>query len=75
VLSLVPLKRLALSAQVVPSEPYPQPPYAEPLPVQVEEGLAVATVVEESSAPPSPVATAVVEEEWMITATAAPKRH
>jgi hypothetical protein len=29
--SLVPLKRLALSARVTPSEPLPQPPYAEPL--------------------------------------------
>jgi hypothetical protein len=51
-LSLAPLKRLAQSAWVVPSEPRPQPPCVEPLPAQVEEGLLVATVVEESGAPP-----------------------
>jgi hypothetical protein len=38
VLSLASLKCLALSARVVPSEPRPQPPCAEPLPVQVVEG-------------------------------------
>jgi hypothetical protein len=43
---------LAQSALVMPSEPRPQPPCAEPLPVQVEEGLGVATVVEKSGAPP-----------------------
>jgi hypothetical protein len=46
VLSLTPLKRLALSAWVLPSEPRPQPLCTEPLSVQVEEGLAVATLVE-----------------------------
>jgi hypothetical protein len=59
--SLAPLKRLALSARVVPSEPCPQPPCIEPLPVQVEKGLAVAVVVEESGAPPPSVAAAAVE--------------
>jgi hypothetical protein len=42
VLNLAPLKRLALSAWVVSSEPRPQPPRAEPLPTQAEEGLHVA---------------------------------
>jgi hypothetical protein len=54
-LSLAPLKRLAQSARVVPSEPRPQPPCAEPLPAQVEEWLPMATAVEESGAPPPPV--------------------
>jgi hypothetical protein len=75
VLSHAPLKRLALSAQVVPSEPRPQPPYAEPLPVQVEEGLVVATVVEDSGAPPLPVTAAIVEEGRTVTETTAPRRH
>jgi hypothetical protein len=75
VLNLAPLKLLALSARVMPSEPRPQPPYAEPLPVQVEEGLAVATVVEESVVPPPPVTATVVEEERAIEEMAAPKQH
>jgi hypothetical protein len=45
----------------MPSEPHPQPPYAKPLLVQVEEGMVVATAVEESAAPP-PLATAIVVE-------------
>jgi hypothetical protein len=61
VLSFVPQKRLALSARVVPSGPRPQPPYAKPLPVQVEEGLAVSIVVVDSGLPPPPVAAAVAE--------------
>jgi hypothetical protein len=74
VLSLAPLKRLALSARVVPSEPHPQPPYGEPLSVQVEEGLIVATVVEESATPPSPVvAAATVEEERTVMETTTPQ--
>jgi hypothetical protein len=73
VLNLAPLKLLALSARVMPSEPRPQPPYAEPLPVQVEEGLAVATVVEESVVPPPPVTATVVEEERAIKEMAAPQ--
>jgi hypothetical protein len=64
VLSLVPLKRLALSTRVVSSEPHPQPLRAEPLPAQAEEGLLVASVVEESGVPPLPATTAAVEEEW-----------
>jgi hypothetical protein len=75
VLSLAPLERLALSAWVVPSEPRPQPPYTEPLPVQVEEWLAVATSVEELGTPPPPVTAAVVEEGRSVTKTTAPKRH
>jgi hypothetical protein len=52
VLSLAPLKSLAQSARVVPSKPRPQPLCTGPLPVQVEAGSAVATVVEESGVPP-----------------------
>jgi hypothetical protein len=37
VLSLAPLKRLALSARVVTSEPRLQPPSVEPLPARAEE--------------------------------------
>jgi hypothetical protein len=65
------LKRLALSARVVPSETHPQPPYAEPLPIQVEEGLAIVTVVKESAAPPHPAAANAVEEERAVEETAA----
>jgi hypothetical protein len=72
VLSLAPLKRLALSAWVVPSKPHPQPPCDEPLPVQVKEGLAIATMVE-SDVPPPPVAAAVVEEGRTVTETSAPQ--
>jgi hypothetical protein len=60
--STTPLKCLAQSARVVPSELRPQPPCAEPFPVQVEEGLAVATAVEESGVPPPLVAVVAVEE-------------
>jgi hypothetical protein len=62
VLSLAPLKWLTQSALVVPSEPRLQPPGAEPLLVQVEEGLVMATAVEESGAPPPPAPAASVEE-------------
>jgi hypothetical protein len=75
VLSLTPLKRLAQSARVIPSEPRPEPPCADPLPAQVEEGLAVATAVEELGAPPPPVTATTVEEGRMAVETAAPKRH
>jgi hypothetical protein len=57
----------------MPFEPRPQPSYAEPLPVQVEEGLAMATVVEESAAPPPPTAAVVVEEERAATEMTAPQ--
>jgi hypothetical protein len=43
--------------------------------VQVEEGLALATVVEESGAPPPPVTAAIVEEERTVTETTAPERN
>jgi hypothetical protein len=68
-LNLTPLKRLALSAPVVPSEPRPQHPYTEPLSVQVEGGLAVATVVE-STAPPPPAVATVIEERMVGESTA-----
>jgi hypothetical protein len=38
VLSLAPLKRVALNARAAPLEPHSQPLHAEPLLVQVEEG-------------------------------------
>jgi hypothetical protein len=71
-LSLAPLKCLAQIARVVPSEPRPQPPCAEPLSGQAEEGLAVATAMEESGAPPPLVTAAAVEEEQTAVETAAP---
>jgi hypothetical protein len=52
VLSLVPLKHLALNAREVPSEPCSQPPRAEPLPTQAEDGPAMVAAVEEPSALP-----------------------
>jgi hypothetical protein len=63
VLSLAPLKHLAQSARVVSFEPRPQPPCAEPLLAQVEEGLAVASVEGESGVPSPPATAAAVEEE------------
>jgi hypothetical protein len=63
VLSLAPLKRLALSVQVAPTEPRPQPPYVKPLPVQVKQVLDMAIVLEESAAPPPPTAAITAEEE------------
>jgi hypothetical protein len=72
VLNPAPLKCLAQSARVVPSEPRPQSPSAEPLPAQVEEGLAVATMVEESSVPPPPLTAAAVEEGQTTVETDAP---
>jgi hypothetical protein len=68
------LKRVALNTHVAPSELHSQPPYAEPLPVQVEEGLVV-VAVEELAAPPPPAATTIVGEERMVTETTAPKRY
>jgi hypothetical protein len=41
--------------------------------VQVEEGLVVATAVEESGAPPSPVTATVVEEERTAAEMIAPQ--
>jgi hypothetical protein len=41
--------------------------------VQVEEGLGVATVVEESGAPPPPVTTTAVKEERMVAESTAPQ--
>jgi hypothetical protein len=43
--------------------------------VQVDEGLAVANVVEESVTPPPPMATAIIVDERTVTETTAPKRH
>jgi hypothetical protein len=60
---------------LTPLKPRLQPPCAEPLPVQVEEGLAEATVVEESGAPLPPVTAIVIEEGRTMTEMTAPKRH
>jgi hypothetical protein len=57
----------------MPFEACPQPPRAELLLVWVEEGLAMATVVDESGTPSSPVTTAAVEEERTVAETAAPQ--
>jgi hypothetical protein len=51
-LTLAPLKRLALSARVVTSESRPQPPCTEPLPTRAGEELVVVAAAEESSVPP-----------------------
>jgi hypothetical protein len=76
VLSPAPLKCLTQSARVVPSEPRPQPSCAEPLPAQVEEGLAMATTVEESGTlPPPPMTAAAIGEGRTVVETATPKRH
>jgi hypothetical protein len=56
----------------MPSKPRPQPPYVESLLVHVEEGLAMATVVEESGAPPPLVAATVVEVGRTVTEMTAP---
>jgi hypothetical protein len=56
----------------VPFEPHPQPPCAEPLLVQVGEGLAVAAVVEESGALPPPEAATAIEEGQTVPETTAP---
>jgi hypothetical protein len=73
VLSLAPLKRLALSARVVTSEPHPEPPSTESLPAWVEEEPTVVAVVEESSAPPLPIPATAVEERQMVAETVAPQ--
>jgi hypothetical protein len=67
------LKRLVLSARVAPSGTQTQPPYAEPLPVQVGEGLVVAVAVEESAAPPPPAAATVMVEERTVSEMVAPQ--
>jgi hypothetical protein len=73
VLSLAPLKHLALSARVVPCEPRLQPPCAEPLPEQAEEEPTVVTAVKEPSALPPPAAATTVEEGQTAVETAAPQ--
>jgi hypothetical protein len=67
VLSLVPLKRLALSARMVSSEPRPQALSTEPAAPRAEEEPAAVAALEESSAPPPPVPAIAVEEEQMAT--------
>jgi hypothetical protein len=62
VLSLAPLKRLALSARVVTSESRPQPPCIESLLARAEEESAVVAAAEASGAPPPPAPGTAVEE-------------
>jgi hypothetical protein len=72
VLSLGPLKRLALSTQVVSFEPRPQPPSAESAPPRAEEEPSVVAETRAPIVPPPPVpATAVEEGEAATEATVA----
>jgi hypothetical protein len=73
VLSLAPLKRLALSARVVPSEPRAQPPSVESLPARAEEEPTVVAAAEASSAPPPPVLVAAAEVEQTTAGATAPQ--
>jgi hypothetical protein len=73
VLSLAPLKRLALSVQVVSSEPHPQPPSTEPAPPRAEDEPTAVAAAEESCAPPPPVPVVIVEEEQTGTGVSAPQ--
>lgn len=73
VLSLAPLKRLALSVRVMPSETQTQPPCTVPLPMLVGEGLVVAITVEESVVLLPPAAAALMGEEQTTLVTAAPQ--
>jgi hypothetical protein len=73
VLGLAPLKRLALSARAVSSEPHPQPPSVELLSARIEEEPAVVAAVEASIAPLPPVSPAAVEEGEAATEATAPQ--
>jgi hypothetical protein len=74
VLSLAPLKCLALNARVVSSEPHPQPLSTEPSPSRAEEEEpAVVAAAEESIAPPPPVPAVAVEEGQTAAEAAAPQ--
>jgi hypothetical protein len=73
VLSLAPLKHLALSARVVTSEPQPQPPSIEPLSARFDEEPAVVAAAEASGAPPPPIPSATVEEGQMVARATAPQ--
>jgi hypothetical protein len=73
VLSLVPLKRMALSARVVSSEPRPQPLSAQPLPSRAEEESTVVAAAEESSAPPPQVPIVAIEEGHAAAEATAPQ--
>jgi hypothetical protein len=73
VLSLAPLKRLALSAGVVSSKPRPQPPSAEPLPTRTKGESAVVAAAEGSGAPPPPVSATTIEEGQTAAEAAAPQ--
>jgi hypothetical protein len=73
VLSLVPVKRLVLSAQVELSEPRPKPSSTKPLPPRAEEEPTVVAVAEESSVPPPPVPAVAIEEGQTAAEATAPQ--
>jgi hypothetical protein len=70
VLSLGPLKQLALGAQVISLEPQPQPPSTGPVSSQAEEAPSVAAETRVPTMPPPPAPTTSVTE---ATATQAPR--
>jgi hypothetical protein len=70
VLSLAPLKRVALSAHDPPSKPRSQPPYIELLAEYARGGLVVATEVVGSIAPPPPATADDSGKERMVVKTA-----
>jgi hypothetical protein len=73
VLSLVPLKRLALSAQVVTSESRPQPHSVEPLSARAEEESAGVAAAKASGAPSPPAPSATAEEGQTVAGAIAPQ--
>jgi hypothetical protein len=62
VLSVGPLKRLALRAQVISPEPQPHPPSTRPVPLQAEEAPSVVSETRAPTTPPPVVPAAAVEE-------------
>jgi hypothetical protein len=72
VLSLGPLKRLALRAQVISAKPQPQPLSTRPVLLQIEEAPSVVAETRLPTTPPPPAPAAAVEEgEAATEATAA----
>jgi hypothetical protein len=75
VLSLAPLKRLALSAWVVSSETRPQPPSVESLQAWAEEEPVVVAAMGASGAPLPSVPSTAVEEGQMAAGATAPQAN
>jgi hypothetical protein len=67
VLSLGPLKRLVLRAQVISPEPQPQPPSTGPVPPQAEEEPSVVAETRALGMPPPPAPATAVEEGEAVT--------